>query len=153
LRTIQHSEWSENIVVGRLKQMVNSKNTRTDSTLPQTTHLDHGPRSRVLIPGPRLVDWSSEGERRREESDLRALAACAPWDFREPDPELEAEQEPSHRQEFLPVELPFSSSFSYLKALTWRLKNVLCISSALVGSSGIFGGEQSAFEGFALSSA
>lgn len=34
LRTIQHSEWSENTVVGLLKQMVDLKNIRTDTTLP-----------------------------------------------------------------------------------------------------------------------
>jgi hypothetical protein len=89
LRTIEHSEWSENTVVDLLEQMANLKNTRTNTTSPQTTHLDHGPRSQVFIPDPRLVNCRSEGERSQEESDLRALAACLRWDFR--DPELEAE--------------------------------------------------------------
>jgi hypothetical protein len=38
------------------------------------------------------------------------------------------------------VVLPFSSSLAYLRALTWHRKDVSCISSALVGSSGISGG-------------
>ena len=151
LRTIEHSEWSENTVVGLLKLMVNLKNTRTNTLSPQTTRSDHGPRSRVFIPDPRLLECNSEGERSQEESDLRALAACARWDFQ--DPELGAEQEPSYHQEFPPRGTPVFIVIGLFEGPYMVPKGCVVY---IERSRRLFWNlrwEQSAFEGFAISSA
>jgi hypothetical protein len=104
VRTIERSEWDENTVVALLKQVVNSHNTKADAAPPHTALLGHIPGSRLLSPGPRLIDWTPE-ERRQEEAEARPLAACARWHSWKQDlvdPEAEAEQEQSHSQEFPP---------------------------------------------------
>jgi hypothetical protein len=81
VRAIEDSQWNDTTVLGLLKTLVNSPLQArlggiTESS-PQPTRLGVDPRTRILIPGPGLVDYTDE-----DREALGSVTNCARSHFR-----------------------------------------------------------------------